>query len=183
MVWFKGKSMLNRHHLPFVIFVMIITFMWHGLGNTAEQFPLELLGKPVPAFSLENLNGEPTPVTEKIFTGKTTILEVFASYCRACSKQHEMMKSMLDPEEFQLIGLDYKDRKKPAQEWLRKHDNIYKVVIFDPTGKFGKSIDVYGTPTTYIIDKHGILRFRYFGQISPDKWKELVVPVLNKLKA
>jgi cytochrome c biogenesis protein CcmG/thiol:disulfide interchange protein DsbE len=177
------KIMLNKFQLPLLIFVMIITFMWHGLAISADQLPCATLGTPVPKFSMENLLGEPAIVTEKIFHGKITVVEVFASYCRGCVKQNELMKTLNKSDEYQLIGLDYKDNLKSADQWLNKHGNPYKVVIFDPKGHLGMDIGVYGTPTLFIIDSKGIIRYRHFGQVTHETWHELIVPELNKLKA
>jgi cytochrome c biogenesis protein CcmG, thiol:disulfide interchange protein DsbE len=178
----KQKNLFNKYQLPLMIFVMIITFMWHGLGTTAEQNPIAQVGHPIPNFKLEALVGEPEIVTQEIFQGKITILEAFASYCRACSRQHALMEKVVDPNKYQLIGLDYKDNKRDGKAWLHKLGNIYRVVIFDPEGTLGKSIGIRGTPTTYIVDKKGILRFSYFGRLTDEKWNELVVPKLKELE-
>lgn len=184
MVFNKVKNvMLNRYQIPLAIFVMIITFMWNGLAISADQLPFALAGKPVPNFSLENLNGEPKIVTQEIFKGKVSIIEVFSSRCKGCVKQNELMKTLNKSDEYQLIGLDYKDRKKSADQWLNKNGNPYKVVIFDPEGRFGMDIGVYGTPTLFIIDSKGIIRYRHFGQVTREMWHDLIIPELNKLKA
>lgn len=173
--------MLNKYHWPFLMFVIMITCLWQSLDLTAKELPSALIGKPVPHFSLPSLGKPSKMLDESIFKGKISVINVWASWCRGCSKQNDFFLNLPKTDEFQLVGLNYKDKKDSADQWLNKLGNPYTVIIFDQTGRFGMDLGVYGTPTTYIVDQTGTIRFRHFGSIDQYLWDTMFVPELNKL--
>ncbi len=174
--------MLNRPKVPLLLLVMTITILWYGLNLNAHELDPSFIGKPIPQFSLPSVERDKPVVTEQIFKGHITIIEVWSSRCRACAAQYKTLKDLIKTGDLQLVGLDYKDNKDQAKEWLHKIGDPYKVNIFDADGKLGKAIGVYGTPSTYVIDKNGVIRYGHVGTLTKEMWFELVVPVIDKLK-
>lgn len=174
--------MLNRFHLPLVLFVMMITILWQGLSLNAQELPSTLIGKQVPKFSIPSLDNDKTPVTEQIFKGHITIVQVWSTRCRACTRQHEIINELNKSGDFQLVGINYKDNKNKANEWLHKLGDPYRVNIFDTDGRLSMDLGVYGTPSTYVIDKDGVIRYRHVGTLTKEMWFSLIVPEINKLK-
>lgn len=174
--------MLNRFQLPLVMFVIMITILWQGLSLNAQELPSSLLGKAIPKFSISSVEEPKSAVTEQIFKGHITIIQVWSSRCRACSRQHEILNELNLSGDLQLVGLNYKDSKDKANEWLHKLGNPYKVNIFDTDGRLSMDLGVYGTPSTYVIDKNGVIRYRHVGTLTKEMWFALIVPEINKLK-
>lgn len=163
--------MLNRYLIPFCAFMILIGFLWRGLYVDY---------KTIPQFELTTLNN--SVVTEKIFLDKISVLHVWSSWCKACVIEHEFLDNLQNTDEFQLVGINYKDIQKNADLWLNKYGNPYRVILLDREGSFSMSLGVYGTPTTFIVDRDGIIRYRHVGVLTKDIWSSKISPVIQKIK-
>jgi cytochrome c biogenesis protein CcmG/thiol:disulfide interchange protein DsbE len=80
----------------------------------------------------------------------------------------------------QLFGLVWKDTRANARAFLADVGNPYARIGYDGDGRVGIDWGVYGVPETYIIDRHGVIRERFVGPITPDS---LVLDVLPAIAA
>ena len=75
-----------------------------------------------PKFELETLAGE------KIFNsrieGNDLLLNVWASWCITCRVEHPYLMN-LKRQGIPILGLNYKDEREDAIEWLNKYGNPY----------------------------------------------------------
>ena len=55
------------------------------------------------------------------------------------------------------------------------------LTFYDPLGKLGFDLGVYGAPETYIIDKRGLVRYRHVGELNERVWRNNIEPVLRNL--
>ena len=81
-----------------------------------------------------------------------------------------------------IYGLNYKDKPVNALRWLEQWGNPYKLVIQDQDGKVAIDLGVYGAPETFVIDKHGIIRYRHVGIMTQDVWLKEISPLIKRLE-
>lgn len=175
---------MTRYNLwPLLVFVIMLAFLCKGLDLKPSALPSSLLGEKFPKFALPTLDNGLLVVNESIFQGHISVLNVWASWCTNCNKEYLMLQDLVKTHKFQLIGMNYKDSKYNADLWLNKFGNPYKVNIVDADGQLGIDLGVYGTPTTYIIDRAGVIRYRHVGILTNDLWNKVIIPEINKLKA
>lgn len=170
-----------KYFLPLIIFIAIVLFFWKGLQNDPHEIPSALIGKPIPEFSYPALMGD-EPVTNALFIGKVSLLNVWATWCPTCYAEHSVFLDIISTNDVPIFGLNYKDDKLSAIDWINKYGNPYQKIIFDPKGSLGMNLGVYGTPETFVIDKEGIIRYKHIGAVSPDVWEEKLKPLVEKLK-
>ena len=168
--------------LPLAIFMVIAFFLWKGLGGTPGRIPSPLIGKPVPTFSMETLKNPAIKFNNKDLLGHVSIINVWATWCYACRAEHPVLMDISEHNKVAIYGLNYKDQRKSALNWIDKYGDPYKTVIFDPKGKLAINFGVYGAPETFVVDKKGIIRYKYTGPISPDAWKDDILPIVKKLQ-
>ena len=84
--------------------------------------------------------------------------------------------------EVPIYGLNYKDVRKDATQWLQQFGNPYVVSGFDADGQVGIDYGVYGVPETYVIDKQGIIRHKHIGPITDEVLRDEIVPIVRKLQ-
>jgi cytochrome c biogenesis protein CcmG/thiol:disulfide interchange protein DsbE len=173
---------LSMLKLPVVLFVMIMTLLCSGLNLSAREISSALIGKPFPKFNLPNLDPDKPDISEKILKGQITIVHFWASWCGSCRKEQMVLTALDKSDDFQLVGINYKDSRKNADLWLNKLGNPYTVNIFDASGILGSDLGIYGTPTTYIIDQDGIIRYRHVGALTKELWIRKIHSEIKKLK-
>lgn len=178
--------MLNKvsvkYIAPLAIFVAMAILFWRGLSENPTVVPSPLIGKPVPNFSSPSLLFPQKNLTNKIFLGHVSILNVWASWCYSCRAEHPVLMNAKLEDNAIIYGLDYKDKSQAAISWLKKEGNPFQSIINDPKGQLAINFGVYGTPETFLIDKKGIIRYKYIGPISPEVWKDDFLPRIKTLQ-
>jgi len=168
--------------LPLAIFLVIVVFLWLGLKGDPHVIPSPFIGKPVPVFQAPLLGNPKLKISDKDFKGHVSLLNVFATWCVSCRAEHPVLMDIKDSHRVNIYGLNFKDKRASAIEWLSRFGDPYTKVIYDPTGKIGIDFGVYGTPETFVIDRKGIIRYKYIGPISPRKWREKLLPEVESLE-
>lgn len=174
--------MKTRILLPFIIFTAIVILLWRGLALHPNQVPSPLINKPAPTFNLPTLDNLGQTTNEKDFIGHVTLVNVWATWCFACAEEHNFLLQLAKNPGIQLYGLNYKDNNASAKKWLLEHGNPYKIIAVDNNGNAGIDWGVYGTPETFIVDAHGIIRYKQIGPITPDAWEKVMLPIVEKLR-
>ncbi len=79
-----------------------------------------------------------------------------------------------------MVGLNYKDNRSKAINWLNTLGNPYALSLYDGNGMLGLDLGVYGAPETFLIDGKGIIRYRHAGDLNERVWNQEVKPLWEK---
>ncbi|WP_133127176.1 DsbE family thiol:disulfide interchange protein [Legionella nagasakiensis] len=167
---------------PLLVFILLVCFFWRGLSLDPQDLPSAQIGKAVPYFQLPSLDGHHKPFTPESLQGKVVLLNVWASWCSACSEE-QVFLLRLAREGVPLYGLNYKDNPKDAAQWLSEWGNPYKKIGSDLDGKVAINLGVYGAPETFLIDSGGVIRYRHAGPLNARVWEQEFLPRINALEA
>lgn len=177
------KRVFPRFLLPFIILSILGGFLWKGLKLDPYALPSALIGKKVPHFTCTTLEKPETSVTEEIFQGHVSLVNVFASWCFSCNKEHKVwMQLMKEKDGIQIIGLNYHDKRENAKVWLKKLGSPYAIALYDPNGRIGMDFGVTGTPQTFIVDRTGVIRYCHVGPITRELWQKTLLPIIQTIK-
>ena len=165
--------------IPFVIFIVLVVVLWFSLGENPHKIPSPLVNKKVPAFTAETLNNK--VMTQQLLKGHVSLVNVFASWCMTCQAEHPILMEIAGKNKLPIYGIDYKDTKIDAKKFLSTYGSPYTTVLFDPNGTLGLKLGVYGTPETFIVDQHGVIRYKWIGAVSPRVWQDKLKPEIEKL--
>lgn len=171
-----------RFVLPLIIFAVILVFLWRGMSKDPNLLPSMLVDRPVPSMQAPSLTMGNAVITDRIFKGRVTLLNVWATWCPSCQMEHPLLIDLAKKSDVQILGLDYKDNRQEALQYLAKSGNPFQDVIFDDQGKFAMQLGVYGTPETFLVDKKGIIRYRYVGALSLDILEKDLLPRIEKIQ-
>ncbi len=178
---------MNRKVLfiPLIIFLgLVAIFMTQLVRNADGDDPTKLesvlVGKPVPEFRLEDLVEPGKLYDQAIFHGEPLLLNVWATWCPTCYAEHQYLNELAE-QGVKIIGLDYKDQRDKAVQWLNQLGNPYLISLFDGDGMLGLDLGVYGAPETFLIDANGIIRYRHVGDVNPTNWQQTLAPIYQQL--
>ncbi|MCU0968103.1 MAG: DsbE family thiol:disulfide interchange protein [Rubrivivax sp.] len=174
---------MKRLHLllPLAIFAVVAGFLAVGLGLNPREVPSPLIGKPAPDFSLPRLDEPGRVVKRDDLLGQVWVLNVWASWCAPCREEHPLVIDLARRSGVPVYGLNYKDNRNAAMQWLAGLGDPYRATLFDPEGRVGIDFGVYGVPETFVIDRQGIVRLKHTGPLTPDVLRERVEPLLREL--
>ena len=159
--------------VPLLIFIVMGGFFWKGLQLDPTELPSALLDKPVPEFNLPSLLDDGRMLTQKDLQGKPALLNVWATWCPTCKQEHAQLNKIAREEGVVIYGINYKDDRVAAKEWLRRYRDPYVLNIYDEQGTLGLDLGVYGAPETYVLDAQGIIRYKHVGAVTEKVWVKL----------
>lgn len=168
--------------IPLILVVVLGVVLYRGLSLNPRAMPSALVGKKAPDFNLPLLNDKSKMVTKADLKGKIVLLNVWATWCPTCRYEHPYLLEIIKDKDIALYGVNYKDDRELALEWLNKLGNPYRFTIFDQAGTLGLDLGVYGAPETFVIDPQGVIRKRYAGAVDLNVWRQQFLPLIDKIK-
>lgn len=174
---------MMRALLPLGVFLLIGIAFAIGLTKDPRRMTSELIDKPFPQFSLSELYDESNILTEEMMQGQVSLINVFGSWCVACNVEHPVLMEIAKRGEVTLIGMDWRDERLKAKRWLTERGDPYTKVIFDNESVLAIKLGVTGAPESFITDKSGQIRYKHVGVITPEIWRDRLLPIVETLKA
>jgi len=180
----KGKSPLMRrwlYVLPVVVFGLMATAFYVGLGIDSNVLPSALINKPAPQFALPPLPGRDKGFSTADLKGHVSLVNTFASWCGPCRMEQPVLDKLAETKQVPIYGLNYKDTGDAALSWLAAFGDPYTRIGADD-GKVGIEWGVYGVPETFVVDAGGRIRYKHVGPVSEDDIKDKILPLVAKLQ-
>ena len=172
-----------RYLVPLAIFAILVAFLYRGLSLDPKRVPSPLVGKPMPEFSLPRLKDPEATLGDSDLRGKVSVLNIWATWCVSCRAEHEVLLQLARESTVDIYGLNYKDERDKAKQWLQQLGDPYVANAFDADGRAGIDWGVYGAPETFIMDKQGIVRHKHIGPLSVDALNTTILPLIAELQA
>ena len=173
---------MNRFFIPLIAFVALVILLAVGLSLDPREVPSPFIGKPAPDFNLVSLHDENKKISPANLKGQVWLLNVWASWCVSCRKEHPLLMELAKSKQVPIFGLNYKDEQPKAILWLKQWGNPYQSSAFDPKGGAGIDWGVYGVPETFIVDKEGIVRHKHIGVLKKKDLDETILPLVKLLQ-
>ena len=167
--------------IPFLLFLILVIFLWKSLSLDPQNLPSVQVGKSLPAFNLNVLGEKDTRLTPSVMRGKVVLLNVWASWCDACTEEQAFLLHLAQ-EGVAIYGLNYKDTEDNAKHWLAEWGNPYQLIGADESGRVAIDLGVYGAPETFLIDAAGVIRYRHAGALNEQTWRQEFMPLMQQLE-
>ena len=149
-----------------IFFLMIFFIFYKGLQNSNIYIPKAILEKSVPIFKVQLFHSSKKMDSDKIFQkNKYYLVNIWASWCVPCREEHIFLMNLSNQKNIEIIGLNYKDNKKNAQNFLDELGNPFKMILFDQDGTISIEWGAYGVPETFLIYNKKIIQ-RYIGPLD-----------------
>ena len=121
------------------------------------------VGEQAPHCSLTSLNNVPAHFHE--YAGKVLYVDFWASWCSSCLQSFPFLNQLaheFGDQGLHIVGVNLDEQIDDAQAFLAHHPS--KFTITNRGGEqCAKSFNVEAMPTSYLIDKHGVIRYIHQG--------------------
>ena len=172
---------MKRFLIPLAAFCVLVIFLAIGLTRDPRDVPSPLKDKPAPAFRLPQLAAAERSFSPEDMKGKVWLFNVWASWCVSCRQEHPLLVAFAKEGKVPVVGLNYKDQLPDAKNWLAKFGDPYVLSAVDADGRVGIDYGVYGVPETFLIDRHGVIRYKRIGVLTPEIVKDKILPLVKEL--
>ncbi len=141
--------------------------------------PESMVGSPLPSFEGQLMGGG--TLNSDTLKGKVTLLTFFASWCGPCRKELPALvalKQKYAAQGFEVVAIGIDTVARKSEIFARKAGVDYPVLL-DPRNLILGQFDVGSMPTTYLVGRDGVVRFKKVG--FGDKTIGEITPELEKL--
>ncbi len=158
-----------------VLFIPLFLFAWIWISRVPlSSMPTTIIEAPkanflAPDFTLNSLDGE--PVTLQELKGRPVILNFWASWCPPC--RAEMPAFQLAWQEYMdtdlvilAVNATHQDTISEINQFIEQN-NLEFAILLDMTGKVSSSYQIHSLPTTFLIDRDGIITKTIIGGPIP----------------
>lgn len=160
------KTYLNKLRIPLSVTLLVTGLLWVWVSrvpdnpNLSQSIKAAQIGFFAPEFELASFNSEDILFTN--FQGKPVILNYWASWCPPC--QAEMPAFQQAFQEFSTtdliiiaINASNQDSLSDVGQFIQKHGLTFPIAL-DNTGSAARDYQVHSLPTTFFIDKTGVIQ-------------------------
>ena len=167
---------MKNKFLPFsiiTIFVIIFIILYKGLQETNIYIPESKSNNEVPSLIVKLFDTNQTVNTIEIFqSDKLYLLNIWSSWCVPCREEHPILMELKKNEQLIVVGMNYKDTKKNAKNFLEELGNPYDKIIFDNKGTNAIEWGAYGVPESFLIINNKIIK-KYIGPLNKKFFDEI----------
>ena len=155
------------------VFIIIFIIFFKGLQNTNIYTPETKIIYEVPSVSVKLFNSNEIINTLEIFNSdKFYLLNIWSSWCVPCRKEHSILMELKKNNKLKVIGMNYKDSKENAKNFLKELGNPYDQIIFDSKGTNAIEWGAYGVPESFLISNNKIIK-KYIGPLNKVSFEEI----------
>ena len=148
------------------IFGIIFFIFYKGLEQSNIYSPETIIKKEIPIFNSKDFFSGKNFKSSSIFeTDKIYLLNIWSSWCVPCRQEHSLLMDLNSEKKINIIGMNYKDNFKNAQNFLRELGNPYKKIFIDLDGTIAIEWGAYGVPESFLIRNNKVIK-KYIGPLS-----------------
>ncbi|MCR9161839.1 MAG: TlpA family protein disulfide reductase [Nannocystaceae bacterium] len=149
-----------------LIALLLVGAACEGKGTTSSEASVAL--EPSVRFEGKTTDGKDVSLAD--YEGKVVLVNVWASWCGPCKKELPELQKMHHAygDDFAVLGVSIdKARNHQAVRGLMRQFGIDYPVVLDTDGLSVQAFGVQGYPTSVLIDRNGVIRWRREGIIEP----------------
>lgn len=143
-----------------------ITGQQYGPVDLPPSFPSEVApqaGMAAPDFVLERLSGGDLRLSEQ--RGRPVVLNFWATWCAPCRREIPQLvvaQDRFEEDGLLVVAVNLQESSDVIVPYVRDFGMDFPVVL-DRDGNVASDYRLFGIPTTYFIDRHGIIRSVFQG--------------------
>ena len=165
--------------LKIIILIFVIFFLsvfWRALKINNNYDTKNLVGSKISNFQLNDINSGAQYIPEKnLKKNKYTLINFFASWCAPCRAEHKYLLNLSNENlEIKIIGINFKDKKINATNFLEELGNPYDFVGKDIDGKVSILFGIYGIPESILVNNDLTIIKKIIGPIDQIKYNDIL---------
>jgi peroxiredoxin len=123
------------------------------------------------------------PLTLKDYKGKVVMLNFWATWCLPCRVEMPSMESLYSRyggKHFEILAISGGESRELVQPYVENLKLSFPVLL-DEEFEVHNKYQVTAIPSTYLVDKSGVITHRYFGAMDwdTDQSRELIAKLIK----
>tara|TARA_Y100000590_G_scaffold2120_1_gene2808 strand:- start:1093 stop:1611 length:519 start_codon:yes stop_codon:yes gene_type:complete len=159
-----------RFRLSFILLFILVSFItvifYKSLFEDQNYIPKNI-NNTIENISIKEFNTGNNLILKNLFEDeKLMAINIWASWCVPCRQEHPYIKNLSEIDNLKLIGLNYRDKTKNAENFLKEFGNPFDIILSDTDGTKSIFLGAYGVPETLILNSELKILKKYVGPIN-----------------
>lgn len=123
-------------------------------------------GQVAPDFELADLEGKPLRLSE--LRGRPVIINFWATWCAPCRQEMPLLQETAErygDQDLVVLGVDIGEDAAAVGNYVKSLGVDFPILL-DATQDISDRYRVYGLPTSFFIDREGVVDFRFIGPLD-----------------
>ena len=117
---------------------------------------------------------------DKVLFGKNFyLINIWSSWCEPCKDESDKLLELKNDTPIMMIGINYKDKKNNALNFLKLYGDPFDRVFIDKQGTISINFGAYGVPETFLINDDKKVLKKYIGPLSEEDVNEIKKIISN----
>lgn len=165
----RPRNQLTRGALAVAALALVTTLGCATAGGQAEgRGPV---GASLPPLKVDALSGRTIDVAA--YKGHVLLIDVWASWCDPCKQELPLLNAMarrLKPRGIDILAVSVDQERANVDKFLRAHGGRWALTVaHDPRGEIADLLQPDKMPTSYVVDRAGIVRYVNAGFLPGDE--------------
>ncbi len=126
-------------------------------------------GLPAPEITVQRISGKPGGLSN--YRGQVVLLDIWASWCGPCKQELPMLDdiaSRLHHRGVEVLAVSVDQERDNVVKFLGARGHWALTIAHDSKGEIADRLQPDKMPTSYIIDRQGIIRYVNYGFVPSD---------------
>ena len=154
------------------IFILIIFAI--SLNRDSIYSTEKLIGKKIENFNSKDFYTKEIRDSKILKIKDFSLINYWASWCAPCRAEHSELMQLSKKENLNIIGINFKDKKNEAEQFLKELGNPYDHLLMDQDGRFSINLGVYGIPESILLNKELKILKKFIGPLDSKRVIEII---------
>lgn len=158
----------------------IVVLFWMGEQKSEKPAMISSvqIGATAPDFQLPSLAGEPVALSD--YQGQVVLVNLWATWCPPCKAEMPAINEFYEThqnEDFVVLAVNSQEDAATVQRFIDVQKFTFPVLL-DTQADVMNQYKVRGLPTSFVIDRDGIIRYVHTGAITRQQLEDVIGPLL-----
>ena len=163
-----------------IFFIFILVVFYLSLNRTSNYDTENLIGKKLDPIKLESFENNNFFTNDNLKKNNYTLINFWASWCAPCRIEHPFLMELSKANNLKILGVNFKDKKNNALNFLNNLGNPYYYLAKDELGKKSVSFGIYGVPESILVNKELVVLKKFVGPLNLEDFNE-IIKIINSL--
>jgi peroxiredoxin len=153
-----------------------------ALDRAAPILPPTTLKYPAPQLALTDLQGNPASI--EAYRGQVILVNNWATWCPPCKTEMPELQAYYTghaAEGFVVIAIESGEPAEEVASFVQEYGMSFPVWL-DPHGTALEIFKNWNLPSSYVIDRDGMVRLSWTGAINQPTLEQYLTPLLEENK-
>jgi cytochrome c biogenesis protein CcmG, thiol:disulfide interchange protein DsbE len=137
------------------------------------------VGDLLPGATLTDVKGARVEIPAD-YRGKLVLIHFWATWCTYCAKEVALLESLYGRYKANGViplSVNVGEDRETVASFVEKHKISYPVLV-DSKSSAARRYGVSGIPTTFVLNREGVVKFRIIGEVDSDGLRKIVKSLL-----